>query len=65
MQEESHYKSKKTPTKQCTIEGSRIINIGKYVGAISQHSASRGGTIILTGEKWLQLLAANARSLPT
>ena len=34
--------------------GSRIINIerlGEYIGSITQHSASCGGTVILTVEK--------------
>lgn len=44
-----------TPTTaNCTIHGSRIINIdklGEYVNAITKHSATCGGEITLTGEK--------------
>ena len=44
----------KKATGKCTIQGSRIINIdklGEYVSSITQHSATCGGSVILSGEK--------------
>ena len=56
---EKYRKKTKTITKSTsrdvfTLCGSRIINIdklGEYINAITQHSASCGGTVKLTGEK--------------